>query len=145
MSKITYSEDRNITNADLRALYDSVCWVLYLKKYPDLTVLLPGCHLVLSAWDGDRLVGIIRTISDGVSCEYVIDLLVDPEYQGQGIGTHLFIWVSEQAADRYGFMVTTDGGDTGVAVRNWYANHGLIEFAPANHHQGFFRPNEFFV
>ena len=131
MPKITYSEDRNITNADLCALYDSVGWVLYLKKYPDLTVLLPGCHLVLSAWDGDRLVGIIRTISDGVSYEYVIDLLVAPEYQSQGIGTHLFKWVSEQAADR-------------VAVRNWYANHGLIEFAPANHHQGFFRPNEFF-
>jgi len=140
---IVYSTDRAICDEDLRALYDSVGWVLYLDKYPDLAVLLPGCHLVLSAWDGKKLVGLIRTISDGVSVEYIQDLLVHPEYQKHGIGGHLLNWVSEQVPDRYAFVLTTDGGETGTQTRQWYAKNGLIEFAPANHHQGFFRPNEF--
>jgi ribosomal protein S18 acetylase RimI-like enzyme len=45
--------------------------------------------LVVSAWDDERLVGAVRVLSDSIFRSIIYDLLVDPEYQGQGIGSEL--------------------------------------------------------
>lgn len=45
--------------------------------------------LVISAWDGDRLVGVVRVLSDTIFRFVIYDLLVNPEYQGKGIGSEL--------------------------------------------------------
>ncbi|MEW6524249.1 MAG: GNAT family N-acetyltransferase [Bacillota bacterium] len=45
---------------------------------------------VVTARDGERLVGLARGISDGgLTTLFVCDLLVAPPYQGQGTGTAL--------------------------------------------------------
>ena len=137
---INYSTSRLVTDSDLRRLYGSVGWTLYLEKYPDLTVLLPGCHLVLTAWDGKKLIGLVRTVGDGISIEYIQDILIDPEYQGWGIGSHLLEWVLEQSRDCYQVILTTDAGDAGTAARKLYEKHGFKQFNPANGYTGFYRP-----
>ncbi len=45
--------------------------------------------LVVSAWDGDRLVGAVRVLSDQVFRSVIYDFLVDPNYQNHGIGREL--------------------------------------------------------
>jgi len=45
--------------------------------------------LVVSAWDGDRLVGAVRVLSDTIFRSVIYDLLVAPEYQGRGVGKEL--------------------------------------------------------
>lgn len=45
--------------------------------------------LVVSAWEGDRLVGAVRVLSDQVFRSVIYDLLVDPAYQNRGIGREL--------------------------------------------------------
>jgi ribosomal protein S18 acetylase RimI-like enzyme len=45
--------------------------------------------LVVSAWDGDKLVGAVRVLSDTIFRSIIYDLLVSPEYQGHGIGKEL--------------------------------------------------------
>ncbi len=54
-----------------------------------MRVMLAAANLVVSAWDGDRLVGIARSLSDFVFCTYLSDLAVRLEYQRQGIGKEL--------------------------------------------------------
>ena len=44
---------------------------------------------VFSAWDGGRLVGMICAMDDGVMNAYIHYLLVEPEYQGKGVGRTL--------------------------------------------------------
>jgi predicted N-acetyltransferase YhbS len=44
---------------------------------------------VLGAYDGDRLIGFGRTVSDGVAVAYLADVFVLPEYRGRGIGSEL--------------------------------------------------------
>lgn len=56
---------------------------------PRLTAMLQNANVTLSAWDGIRLVGIARGLTDFVYCCYLSDLAVDPDYQGQGIGREL--------------------------------------------------------
>lgn len=43
----------------------------------------------IGAWDGARLVGVVRVLSDGYTFSAVADVLVDPEYQRLGIGREL--------------------------------------------------------
>jgi len=46
-------------------------------------------NLIISAWDGDKLVGISRSLSDFSYVAYLSDLAVDVQYQKQGIGKQL--------------------------------------------------------
>ena len=43
----------------------------------------------VSAFDGDRLVGFGRVVSDGVIHAMIYEMIVVPEYQGQGIGAQI--------------------------------------------------------
>ena len=46
-------------------------------------------NLIISAWDGDKLVGIARSLTDFSYVAYLSDLAVDVQYQKQGIGKQL--------------------------------------------------------
>ncbi len=56
-----------------------------------------GSNIVITAWDGDKLIGILRGWTDGAYDGYVCDLAVDPDYQKQGIGRELLEKVIEQS------------------------------------------------
>jgi predicted N-acetyltransferase YhbS len=51
--------------------------------------MLAAANLVVTAWDGDKLVGVSRSLSDFVFCTYLSDLAVRLEYQRHGIGKEL--------------------------------------------------------
>jgi ribosomal protein S18 acetylase RimI-like enzyme len=51
--------------------------------------MLRRANLVISAWDGERLVGIARTLTDFCYVAYLADLAVDQAYQRRGIGRSL--------------------------------------------------------
>ena len=46
-------------------------------------------YLVLSAWIGNEMIGICRSLSDGVRQSVIYDLNVIQTYQNKGIGTEL--------------------------------------------------------
>lgn len=46
-------------------------------------------NLVITAWDGDVLAGVARTITDWVWSSYLADLAIHPGYQKAGIGRKL--------------------------------------------------------
>jgi GNAT superfamily N-acetyltransferase len=51
--------------------------------------MLRNANLTISAWAGERLVGIARTLTDFTYVAYLADLAVDEEFQKQGIGKQL--------------------------------------------------------
>jgi GNAT superfamily N-acetyltransferase len=51
--------------------------------------MIAAAPLVVTAWHGDRLVGIARTLTDTCYVAYLADLAVDRSYQRQGIGRQL--------------------------------------------------------
>ena len=81
----------NIPIAQLFGLYDSVNWIAYTNEEnrKDLDKAIRNSDYLVSAWDGEKLVGLARALSDDVSIFYLQDILVRPEHQGQGIGKQL--------------------------------------------------------
>jgi len=53
-----------------------------------------GSNVLPAAWDGDRLVGVLRGLTDGAYTTYVCDLAIDPAYQRRGIGRELLARVT---------------------------------------------------
>jgi hypothetical protein len=51
--------------------------------------MLAHANLLVSAWDGSRVVGVARSVTDFSYCCYLSDLAVDREYQKAGIGLGL--------------------------------------------------------
>ena len=61
--------------------------------------MLEEADLVITAWDGDLMVGISRCVTDWVYCTYLSDLAVRADYQGQGIGKELVRLTREATPD----------------------------------------------
>ena len=51
--------------------------------------MLKHANLIVSAWDGDKLVGIARSLTDFSYVAYLSDLAVDVQYQRMGVGKGL--------------------------------------------------------
>ncbi len=88
MASITYSDNRNIPLDAILSLYSANEWSS-ADKPAELCDALMNSHSLVTAWDDRRLVGLGNAISDGHLVVYYPHLLVDPEYQRQGIGTEL--------------------------------------------------------
>lgn len=54
-----------------------------------MRLMLANANLVVTAWDGERLVGIARSVSDFSYATYLSDLAVCVSHQKQGIGREL--------------------------------------------------------
>ena len=54
------------------------------------------CGPAVGAWDGERLVGFARALSDGRFNAYVEDVMVYEEYRGQGVGKRVVSLLLEQ-------------------------------------------------
>jgi predicted N-acetyltransferase YhbS len=54
-----------------------------------IEAMLQHANLLCTAWDGEKLVGIARSVTDFEYCCYLSDLAVDEKYQKMGIGKEL--------------------------------------------------------
>ena len=76
---------------------------------------------VISAWDGDRLVGLIRVMDDSELVCFINYVLVHPDYQGHGIAGHLLEMVKE--AYKSYLYINVMIGDSANAL--FYEKHGF--------------------
>ena len=86
--EITYKEIKDFSEKQLEELFLSVNWES--AKYPSKLVrAMKNSSRVVSAWDGERLVGLARAIDDGETVALIHYVLVNPAYQGLHIGYEL--------------------------------------------------------
>lgn len=95
LSAIQYSMERSFAVKDVERLYASVGWMS--ARYGERLVLaFQKAGTVISAWEGNQLVGLIEVLDDGELTAYIHYLLIRPEYQRQGIGEQLLELVKEK-------------------------------------------------
>lgn len=93
---------------EVLALYGSAGWTNYLERADILAEAYKRSLCVLGAFDGGKLVGIIRAVGDGLTIVLIQDIIVLPGYQRQGIGTRLLAAVCERYASVYQMQLLTD-------------------------------------
>ena len=95
---ITYKDTHVFTEKELEELFLSVDWSS--GHYPDkLVIAMENFKTVYSAWENEKLVGMICAMDDGIMNAYVHYLLVNPEYHGQKIGRTLVDMVKKHYED----------------------------------------------
>ncbi len=123
---IEYTEEKKFTVKQVQELFLSIGWVS--GQYPTrLHKALMNSSTVISAWDDDKLVGLIRVLDDSELVAYMHYVLVHPDYQGQGIAGNMVELVKEKYKDylyievmpeerknaafyeKHGFQVMQDG------------------------------------
>ena len=85
--------------------------------------MLANADLTVTAWDGELLVGVARSVTDFIYCCYLSDLAVDVAYQRQGIGVELIARTQAQLGPRCNLIL--------LAAPAAADYHGHIGF---NHH-----------
>ncbi len=72
------------------ALFETTGWNREYHATPDeLGQALVNSQFVVSAYDGQELVGVGRVLTDGVLHAMIYDMIVLPRYQHRGIGTRI--------------------------------------------------------
>ncbi|GAA0336500.1 GNAT family N-acetyltransferase [Oceanobacillus sp. FSL W7-1281] len=56
------------------------------KEKAAIEIGLPNTLFAVSIYDGDTLIGMGRVVGDGGIVFHVVDIVVKPSYQGQGLG-----------------------------------------------------------
>lgn len=92
--EITYKDIHEFKKEDLEELFLSVKWSS--GHFPDrLVIAMRNFSTVYSAWDEDKLVGMVCAMDDGIMTAYIHYMLVRPEYHHQGIGRTLLEMMKE--------------------------------------------------
>jgi len=118
------------TTSELLALYEGVGWTAYTRDPHTLARGIAGSQRVVTAREGDQLVGLARVVGDGATIAYLQDVLVEPGHQRTGIGRRLVEAVfAPFAAVRQHVLLT----DTDPAQRAFYESLGFTELNDAPH------------
>ena len=97
---ISYIENANISPEQAIDLYtrSTLGERRPVDSIETFAAMLANANLTISAWDGEKLVGISRSLTDFAYVAYLADLAVDEQYQQQGIGKQLI----EETQERLG-------------------------------------------
>ena len=88
---IVYDASRGISEAEFVSLLrrSTLAERRPVDHPGSIAAMLRHANLLCTAWDGDKLVGVARSLTDFEYCCYLSDLAVDQVYQKKGIGREL--------------------------------------------------------
>lgn len=96
--KITYIFEKKFSKDDTYRLFKSINW--FSANFSErLHKALLNSQTVVTAWDGDKLVGLARALDDSEMVAFIHYVLVDPEYQGHHIASGLISMIKEKYKD----------------------------------------------
>ena len=108
MNEMKFKYQKDIPKDQIVTLYESLQWSS-ARKSDLLLRALKHSHTVVTAWDGEKRVGLGNAISDGHLVVYYPHMVVHPEYQGKGIGTKMMEAMNRIYGSFHQQMVTADG------------------------------------
>ena len=120
---ITYSLEPQLTGEEFqKLLMASTLAERRPKALETLKDMVKQADIILTARDGDKLVGVSRSISDFTYCTYLSDLAVDEAYQHKGIGKELIRLTKAQAPEAKLILLAAP------AAREYYPKIGMTQF-----------------
>lgn len=92
---LTYCSDRLPSPDEVIDLYRSAGLRRPIDDRARIAKMYQQSNLIVTAWDGELLVGAARSVTDFCYCCYLSDLAVREEYKHKGIGKQLVALTKE--------------------------------------------------
>jgi len=122
---LTFSNQKQFSSQQVNNLYTSVKWTGYTNDLPKLLRAISKSDLVISAWNGEELVGLIRALTDEETVAYIQDILVFPAYNKQGVGSQLMRRMLAELKGIRQIVLMTDQGEASLPLHDWYRSFGF--------------------
>ena len=116
-----YKYNETVSAKALSDLRESVGWNRMEDEYNNP---LMTSYYHIAAYEADNLIGYIDSVSNGVTDAYIQDLMVHPDYQGNGIGTELMNRMIAFLKSKHIFMISVIFEDS---LRSFYSRFGFTE------------------
>lgn len=114
-------------------LYKKNNWNIYLKDLEQFKKCLENSTYLFATYKDSSLVGVIRGLSDNVSINYIQDIIIDPDFHSQGIGSDLLNYVQEKYKVRSHVLLTDNRADQiAFYKKNNFINTKNLVNAPLN-------------
>jgi len=119
---INYKEIKNIDSNKIKDLYDDAGWIAYTEDIPKLMRGIENSKDVITAWEKNELIGLIRTVGDGETILYIQDILVKKNHKRKGIGTQLLNLILDKYTHvRHKVLLTDKTAET----KGFYESYGF--------------------
>lgn len=105
--KITYQTGLIPDTKDIVEVYRSSGIKRPVEDLARIANMYTNSNLIVTAWAGNKLVGISRSITDFYYCCYLSDLVVRKEYQKTGIGSELIALTRERIGDQVALILVS--------------------------------------
>jgi len=105
MTTIEYSQNISLAAADIAAVFDASGIRRPSADLARIERMFANANLVISAWHGNKLIGVCRALTDFSYCCYLSDLAVDKAYQKHGIGKALIARVQQAIGDEVALIL----------------------------------------
>ncbi|CAH2760565.1 GNAT family N-acetyltransferase [Erysipelothrix amsterdamensis] len=112
---ITYKQDEDLELNDVLKLYNDTGWYAYTNNPEKLMRAIKNSMITLTAWKGNKLVGLIRAVGDQETILYIQDLLILSDCQRQGIGKTLLLTLLSLYPDVRQTVLITDNNPKLIA------------------------------
>lgn len=116
---ITLKETFDIVENDVLEIYQRNRWSSAEKPQKLINALL-NSHSLVTAWHGDKLIGLGNALSDGYLVVYYPHLIIHPDYQQQGIGGKIMATLQQKYKDFHQQILVADGD-----AIPFYKKHGF--------------------
>jgi len=98
INALEFSFDKVVLPQDLHKLMLQTSWGKE-RTVEGLTRMLSMCTITLGVWDGDKLVGFARAMSDGMYRALIEDIIVDAHYRRTGIGSKIIRMLADRLSN----------------------------------------------
>ncbi|MPR33113.1 GNAT family N-acetyltransferase [Salmonirosea aquatica] len=98
--EITYRHDKTPTPEQVIELYNNAGLPRPTHDPERIAKMYEHSNLIVTAWDGETLVGVARCITDWAWSCYLADLAIRSDYQKAGIGKKLIELTKEKVGDQ---------------------------------------------
>ena len=128
---VRYLRTKRVPQDALLSLYADAGWTAYTRDPEKLSYGVAHSWRVITAWEGEKLPGLVRAISDGRTIAYIQDILVLKAYQGQGIGAELIRRMLAAIGPMRQIALMTDASPENKAICDWYLAQGFQSYEAA--------------
>ena len=125
---LTFSNQKHFSSQQVNDLYTSVKGTDYTNDLPKLLRAISKSDLVISAWNEEELVGLIRALTDEETLAYIQDILVFPMYHKQGVGSQLMRRMLAELKGIRQIVLMTDSGEENAPLHDWYRSFGFKSY-----------------